>query len=71
MLLNLARLNKDAVAKDRTAMMRNDLENKIKRFDKINAAKAKNKHGLMNRLNIDENKHSKLSRYLKEQQINK
>ena len=41
------------------------------RFDKINAAKAVNKHGLINRLQIDEKLLNKLTPYLKEQYINK
>ena len=64
LLLELAKINREAMAKGKTTEVRSDLEKKMMRFDKINAAKAVNKHGLMNRLHIDEKKHSKLSSYL-------
>lgn len=71
MLLKLAKMNREATSKGKDAELKRDLEQKIERFDKLNAAKALNKHGLMNRLHIDKDKHAKLSAYLKEQQINK
>ena len=69
--MNLAQLEKDALIKGRTREAKNELINKMQRFDKINAAKALNKHGLLNRLQIDEKMHNQLTPYLKEQYINK